>query len=289
VGQIVSVSWTDNTIGGIEQYVKNHSFTSFTTDSLTRYGMLSDLIQPRIVYTKQDVIGTFCSFEYIYFFRHNSTYSGRNVEQVRIDLGKQLALQCKSQSQSQSQSNLPNTNSDKMIVACVPQTSIASAKGFAAEMGLPFVENAIVKNVDINRTFILPNDTARQEACEQKFIFSCDLLSGKIVYLIDDSIVRGNTLKSVVKKLRACGVAQIHVRIPSPPIVSECYYGIDMSTKSELIAYKYSIDEMIKILDVDSLIFISIERMKLAFGNTENEKVCTSCFTGKYDDKLLDW
>lgn len=264
VGQIVAAGWKDNTIGGVEQY-----------------GMLSELIQPRIVYTKPDVIGTFCSFEYIYFFRHNSTYNGKNVEQVRMNLGKQLALQCKT-TYYKDQNPLSNS-----IVVCVPQTSIASAKGFAAEMEIPFDENAIVKNFSINRTFILPNDKARQDACEQKFIFSDDRLYGKNIYLIDDSIVRGNTLKSIVKKLKNCGVRTIHVRIPSPPIVSECYYGIDMSTKSELIAYKYSIEEMIKIFDVDSLIFISIENMKLAFGNNEN--VCTSCFTGKYDDKLLDW
>jgi len=117
-----------------------------------------------------------------------------------------------------------------------------------------------------------------------------ELLRNKRIYLIDDSIVRGNTLKSVVEHLRQCGVIEIHVRIPSPPIVSECYYGIDMSTKRELIAYNYNIEKMLEILDVDSLSYLNIDGMKKVFKKGDNEtNVCTSCFTGKYDNDILDW
>ena len=243
----------------------------------------------KTIYRKENVIDTFCSFEYIYFFRHNSTYKGKNIEDIRVKLGKELAMET-------------NGKNDKLdaIVVCIPQTSISSAKGFSKMTNIPFIKQAITKSYKVNRTFILQNDEARQDACRRKFLYNKEILEGKNVYLIDDSIVRGNTLKIVVKCLRECAVNSIHIRIPSPPIISECYFGIDMSTKKELIAYNHSIDEMLTIFDVDSLAYLTINGMKKAFssdgngngnGNGEGEydSVCTSCFTGKYDKQLLDW
>ena len=233
------------------------------------------------VYKKSKTINTFCSFEYIYFLRHNSVFRGQNIEEVRFNLGKELAEQ---------ELHSRDEKCDSQIVICVPQTSISSAKGFAARMNIPYVDG-IVKAVNANRTFILPNDNERMNACQKKFIYVDELLRNKRIYLVDDSIVRGNTLKSVVEHLRECGVIEIHVRIPSPPIVSECYYGIDMSTKKELLAYNHTIEKMMEILNVDSLAYLELERMKSVFskGNNENEIVCTSCFTGKYNAEILDW
>jgi len=233
------------------------------------------------IYKKEKVINTFCSFEYIYFFRHNSVYKGKNIEEIRINLGKELARQSK---------NI--TSKDNAIVVCIPQTSISSARGFSSETGISFIENAIVKSKLVNRTFILQNDEERQNACKKKFIYDKQILLGKDIYLIDDSIVRGNTLKIVAESLRECGVKSIHIRIPSPPIVSECYFGIDMSTKAELIAYNHSIEEITKMFKVDSLEYLTIPSMKKAFtnGNQEDpDNICTSCFTGKYNSDLLDW
>ena len=184
------------------------------------------------------------------------------------------------------------------FVVCVPQTSISSAKGFAAELNIPFCEDAITKSANINRTFILQNNEARQNACKKKFIYHPNL-KGKKIYLIDDSIVRGNTLKTVVECLRNVGVSEIHVRIPSPPIISECFFGIDMSTKKELIAYNRTIEEISNILNIDSLMYLDVSSMKKAFCDNDNDhiqpdiqpdkQICTSCFTGKYDSELFDW
>jgi amidophosphoribosyltransferase len=236
------------------------------------------------IYSKPQTINTFCSFEYIYFFRHNSTFRGQNIEEIRFNLGQALAEQeLLDLSIDEKSKKIPT------IVVCVPQTSIASAKGFACKMNISYVDG-IIKADNANRTFILPNDDERLNACKKKFIYNEELLKGKRIYLIDDSIVRGNTLKSVVEHLRTCAVVEIHVRIPSPPIISECYYGIDMSTKKELLAYNHTVDKMIEILDVDSLTYLDIERMKKVFSKGDSEThVCTSCFTGKYDSELLDW
>jgi amidophosphoribosyltransferase len=233
------------------------------------------------IFKKPLVINTFCSFEYIYFFRHNSVYKGKTIEDIRINLGKELARQ-----------SLNNKSSVNSVVICIPQTAISSARGFSSETNIPFIENAIVKSKLVNRTFILQNDEERQNACKKKFIYDRESLEGKDVYLIDDSIVRGNTLKIVVKELLDNNVKSVHIRIPSPPIVSECYFGIDMSTKAELIAYNCSVDEMVKMFKVDSLEYLTIPSMKKAFarGNDHNsDNVCTSCFTGKYNSELLDW
>lgn len=240
--------------------------------------LVSNNNQVESVYQKSQTINTFCSFEYIYFFRHNSVFRGQNIEDVRFNLGQALAEQ-----------ELISNEKHANVVVCVPQTSISSAKGFAAKMNIQYVDG-IVKAKDANRTFILPNDDERLKACQKKFIYNEELLKGKKIYLIDDSIVRGNTLKSVVEQLRSCGVIEIHVRIPSPPIISECYYGIDMSTKKELLAYNYTIEKMLEILNVDTLRYLEIEQMKTVFSQGDKEtNVCTSCFTGKYDSELLDW
>lgn len=230
--------------------------------------------EPKIVYKSTNTREQFCSFEHIYFFRHNTTYRGKNIREIRYRLGVELA------------------KTEKHIVAdvvvCVPQTSIPNAEGFAQTLHLPFLSEAIVKKRKANRTFILPNNEARQNACNDKFIYDTNVLKGKKIYLIDDSIVRGNTLKSVAEKLWECGVKEIHVRIPSPQLISECYYGIDMSTKKELVAHKFSKSEVqiANYLDIDTLRHLDISGMTNVF-STDN--VCTSCFTGKYNKDLLDW
>ena len=171
------------------------------------------------------------------------------------------------------------------VVVCIPETAIAGADGFAAAIGIPFKINYIQKSNKINRTFILSSNEERKRACDNKFIYDCSGLKGQNIYIVDDSIVRGNTLESVIGKLKEIGVKQVHVRIVSPKIISECYYGIDMSTKDELIGYGRSDDEIAELVGADSLKYLDVDKIEEIF----DTPLCTSCFTGKYDPKLLDW
>jgi len=143
----------------------------------------------------------------------------------------------------------------------------------------------IDKVTDAGRTFILSNNVERLEACRRKFIFRADLLKGRIIYLVDDSLVRGNTLKAVLQKLREIEVRKIHLRITSPPVISQCYFGIDIPTRRELIADDKTVEEIRDKLGVESLKYLDKEKMKKIFGIP----ICTSCFDGEYNTKLLGW
>lgn len=224
------------------------------------------------LYTKHES-PAFCSFEYIYFFRHNSKHMGKYIYDLRYQTGYKMGKE------------EGKTKGDMVI--CVPKTAIAGARGFAEALRIPFFDEYLIKKpkVKINRTFILPTNKERIEACQKKFEYNFKRMKGKRVYLVDDSIVRGNTMRTIIKNLRDGGIKEVHVAILSPPIVSECYYGIDMSTKDELIASNKETDEIAKELDVNSLRYLSIDTMKAVF----NIPVCTSCFDGKYDQDLLSW
>ena len=213
---------------------------------------------------------SFCSFEYIYFMKNDSYNNNKRVKNLRYQLGFELGLQEK---------NILRT----AVVICIPNTAIASAKGFANAVNLEY-HDYIIKNKGSNRTFILPTNEERIKACNNKFNYS-PLLKDLNVYIIDDSIVRGNTLKTIVKQLKDVGVRQIHLRITSPPVISECYYGIDIPTKEELIAYNKNNVEMRNDFEVESLKYIDIKSMKKIF----DDNICTSCFDGKYNKKLIDW
>ena len=216
----------------------------------------------------------FCSFEYIYFMNYKSKKNNKHISDVRFKLGYQMGL------------SFLNNKYKNFIVVGVPNSSIPAAQGFAAATKLPY-KNFIIKRNDVNRTFILPSEKQRINACKKKFIFDSDGLKGSNMFLVDDSIVRGTTMKTIVESLRQIGVLQIHLIITSPPIKSPCYLGIDMSTKNELIAHNKKISLIANQLNVDNLTYLDTEKMKDIFV----EPVCTSCFTnnGNFDRQLFDW
>lgn len=211
----------------------------------------------------------FCSFELIYFMNHETVHNNETVEKIRYDSGFKLGLD--------EREIVGN------VVCCIPNSAKHGSRGFADAIGLPY-EDLIVKRTNVQRTFILPTEKERVNACNNKFIF-CDEIEGKDIYLIDDSIVRGTTMKSVVSKLYECGAKSIHIRVLSPPITHPCYFGIDMSTKEELIMNNRTIDEVRDHIGVESLRYLNVESMKSIFG----ENICTECFTGKYNRELMDW
>jgi len=220
---------------------------------------------------KQTVPELFCSFEYFYFMNQNSVVNNHKVENIRYRLGYELGL---------SEKNIL----DNSIVLSIPNSSMPSGRGFSMAINRPY-KNYIKKNDMVNRTFILPTEAARQSACSNKFIIiQSQKLLEKNIYIVDDSIVRGITMKAVIKQLKEYNPLSIHIRIVSPPIISPCYFGIDMSTKDELFAHQRSIALMEEELQIDSLKYITLEAMCKILGS-----VCTSCFTGIYPSELLDW
>ena len=250
--------------------VKPGEIIKIQLDRVNQLYTLNTIYQKRVA-----IPSVFCSFEYIYFMNHQSLKtSSRNmtVWNLRYKIGHIMG---KKEQQTQNR-----------IVVPVPNTAIPYAKGFADASKLPYREY-LVKNKNMHRTFILPTEKERKTACDKKFIYLKDKLNGKNIYLLDDSIVRGTTMSTIINKLKQCGVNEIHLRITSPPIRSECYFGIDMSTKKELIAHNKSIEEIRIKLGATSLTYLDIDTMKKTFG----ENTCTSCFTnnGNYDKKLLDW
>jgi amidophosphoribosyltransferase len=230
----------------------------------------------KTVYHAKNTIPNFCSLEFIYFMNHKSVvstegYQDTTIENVRYQLGFALGLE-------------EETILENSVTTPIPNASIPSGKGFADGAKMPY-EELIIRNPDILRTFILPTQEERKEACELKFEFVGDDIKNKNIYLIDDSIVRGTTMGAVISKLKGAGAATVHVRIISPPVISPCYYGIDMSTKDELLANNKTVEEITMQLGADSVRYIDINKMKHIF----QEPVCTSCFTGNYNKELLDW
>lgn len=228
--------------------------------------------QYNTIYQHAQINYNFCSFEYIYFMHHQSKYNDNSVEDLRYKLGYELGL---------AEKDLYPNN----IVIPVPNSSIPASQGFADAIK-SHCKHHILKNSEIKRTFILPTDEARKKACSQKFLFIDGAeLFNKNIYLIDDSIVRGTTIKYIIKKLQEFNPKTINIRITSPPVIGPCFYGIDMSTKEELIITNKNIDDIRKELDVSSLNYLNINSMTKIF----NHPVCTSCFSGEYDKKLLEW
>jgi amidophosphoribosyltransferase len=206
-----------------------------------------------------------CIFEFVYFARPDSLMDGRLVYQVRQELGRQLAREQPAQAD--------------MVVA-VPDSAVPAAIGYADELGLPYRE-ALIKSRYIHRTFIQPTQGARQAAVGLKFNPLPEVLQGKSVIVIDDSIVRGTTTRQIVRMLRRAGAREVHVRIHCPPFVSPCYFGIDVGQKGELIAANLSLEEIGQEIEADSLGFLSVEGMQQALGRSE-DRYCRACFTGEY-------
>ena len=206
-----------------------------------------------------------CTFEYTYFARPDSRLAGRLVYPAREEMGAELARE---------------HAVDADIVIGVPLSAIPAAIGYAREAGIPFREG-LVQNRYVGRTFIQPDQRIREAGVSLKFNALSDVLAGKRVVVVDDSIVRGTTTPGVVNLLRRAGAAEVHMRITTPPIVSPCFFGVDMATKWELIAANKSVEEIRQHINADSLGYLSLEGLERAIGLGEN-KLCNACFTGKY-------
>ncbi|MFY0544833.1 amidophosphoribosyltransferase [Brevibacillus sp. H7] len=214
-----------------------------------------------------------CTFEYIYFARPDSDIDGINVHMARKRLGKQLALEAPIEAD---------------VVTGVPDSSISAAIGFAEATGIPY-EIGLIKNRYVGRTFIQPTQELRERAVHLKLSAVRKVVDGKRVVMIDDSIVRGTTSNRIVRMLREAGAKEVHVRVSSPPVKNPCFYGIDTSTRDELIASTKTVEEIRRIIGADSLAFLSIEGMLEAIGRADtapNKGHCLACFTGQYPTEI---
>jgi amidophosphoribosyltransferase len=207
----------------------------------------------------------FCIFEYIYFARPDSRIHEKLVYPVRMALGAQLAKE---------------HPADGDVVIGVPDSATAAAVGYSQESGIPFVEG-LVKNRYVGRTFIQPDQRIREMGAQLKYNPLPELLEGRRVVLVDDTIVRATTTPPVVAMLRKAGAREVHMRITSPPIISPCFFGIDMGTRWELIAGRMSQEEIKRHIGADSLGYLSVEGLIEAVG-LPKEKFCLACFTGNY-------
>lgn len=227
-------------------------------------------------------VPTFCSFEYIYFMHFESYINskGDTVRDLRYRMGYKLGEKCKH-------------IEDNSVVVPVPNSSIPMAQGYAASTGITYCQ-ALIKNKNINRTFIIGDKEKRAQVCKKKFIYQKDQIVDKNIILIDDSVVRGTTMSTIVQTLREYGANKVYVVVMSPPVTSPCYFGIDMSTKEELLAHDRTNEEICEKLYADTVTYYKLEDMVDVFkefsydSGSNSGNVCTSCFTGNYD-KLLDW
>jgi len=207
----------------------------------------------------------FCVFEYVYFARPDSNLEGKNVYQARYRIGMELAREAPA---------------DADLVIPVPDSGTPPAMGYAEAIGLPF-QMGLIRNHYIGRTFIEPKQSIRNFGVKLKLNPNRELIKGKRVVLVDDSIVRGTTSRKLVEMVRKAGAKEVHMRISSPPTKHSCYYGIDTPNEDQLMANKMSIDEMCKALDADSLAFVSFEGLYRAVGNPRSAH-CDACFSGDY-------
>ena len=170
----------------------------------------------------------------------------------------------------------------------MPDSSISAAIGFSEESGIPY-ELGLIKNRYVGRTFIQPSQELREQGVKMKLSPVQQVVKGKRVIMVDDSIVRGTTSKRIVRMLKEAGATEVHVVIASPPLVSPCFYGVDISTDSELIATNRSVEEIRELIEADSLTFLSPEGMLKAIGRSDSMKncgQCLACFTGEYPTEI---
>jgi amidophosphoribosyltransferase len=214
----------------------------------------------------------FCVFEYIYFARPDSRMNGQVLQVARGRMGEILARE---------------SPADADLVIPVPDSGNAAARGFARASGLP-QDDGFVKNRYVARTFIQPGQELRKHGLRLKFNPLPEIVGGKRLVVVDDSIVRGNTTRQIVQMLRDAGASEVHMRISAPPIKHPCHYGIDMSTREEMIAHEHTVEEIAQELGCDSLAYLSLEGVYEAVGaaaGTARATHCDACFTGEYPVK----
>jgi len=207
-----------------------------------------------------------CVFEHVYFARPDSFVFSRNVMATRREMGRQLALRHRV---------------DADMVVPVPDSGVHAALGYAEQSGIHF-EFGMIRNHYVGRTFIEPKQSIRSFGVKVKLNPVRDLLKGKRVVLIDDSIVRGTTSKKIVSMVRAVGATEVHMRISSPPTTHSCFYGIDTPIREHLIASHKSIDEIGDFIGADSLDFLSMDGLQKAVRDTDGQSFCYACFNGNY-------
>ncbi|MFO1185018.1 MAG: amidophosphoribosyltransferase [Bauldia sp.] len=218
----------------------------------------------------------FCIFEYVYFARPDSSVNGRAVYGVRKRIGVELAREAPAAAD---------------VVVPVPDSGTPAAIGFAEASHLPF-DLGIIRNHYVGRTFIEPSDAIRHMGVKLKHNANRQILEGKRVVLVDDSIVRGTTSSKIVQMVRDAGAAEVHMRIASPPTIDSCFYGVDTPERSKLIAARKSVAEIAEFIKVDSLAFLSIDGLYRAVGeasrNNASPQYCDACFSGDYPTPLTD-
>ncbi|MBO4271356.1 amidophosphoribosyltransferase [Microbispora triticiradicis] len=212
-----------------------------------------------------------CLFEYVYLARPDTTIAGRGVQSTRVEVGRVLARE---------------HPVDADLVIPTPESGTPAAIGYAEQSGIPYGQG-LVKNSYVGRTFIQPSQTIRQLGIRLKLNPLREVIEGKRLVVVDDSIVRGNTQRAIVKMLREAGATEVHVRISSPPVAWPCFYGIDFATRAELIAGSLSVEEIRSSLGADSLGYISLDGLTRAT-TLPADRLCRACFTGEYPIPIED-
>jgi len=212
-----------------------------------------------------------CVFEHIYFARPDSFIFGEHVYTARKNMGRAMAQE---------------SPADVDLIVPVPDSGVVSAMGFAEESGIPF-EMGLIRNHYVGRTFIEPQSQIRHFGVKLKLNPVKEIIAGKRIAIIDDSIVRGTTARKIVKMLRDVGAKEVHLRISAPPILHSCFYGIDTPTKEELIAHTHDLEETRQYLAADSLAYLSLEKMMEVLENGK-KKFCSACFDGNYPIPITD-
>lgn len=219
----------------------------------------------------------FCVFEYIYFARPDSVIENRSVYEIRKNIGAELAREA------------PCPGAD--LVVPVPDSGVPSAIGFAEASGTPF-DLGIIRNHYVGRTFIEPTQNIRNLGVKLKHNANKAFLKGKKVVLVDDSIVRGTTSRKIVDMVREAGAKEVHMRISSPPTAYSCFYGIDTPSEKDLLAHNHGVEEIGRLIGVDSVAYISMDGLYKALGearrNAQAPQFCDACFTGEYAVELVD-
>jgi amidophosphoribosyltransferase len=210
-----------------------------------------------------------CLFEYVYLARPDTTIAGSGIHKTRVAIGAQLAKEAPVEAD---------------LVIPVPESGTPAAIGYAKESGIPF-GLGLVKNSYVGRTFIQPSQTIRQLGIRLKLNPLREIIEGKRIVVVDDSIVRGNTQRAIVRMLREAGAREIHVRISSPPVKWPCYYGIDFATRAELIANGLEVEEIRRSIGADSLGYVSLDGL-ISATQVASDRLCSACFTGEYPIRI---
>lgn len=206
-----------------------------------------------------------CIFEYVYLARPDTSIAGRSIQAARLEMGRTLAREHPVEAD---------------LVIPVPESGTPAAVGYAQESGIPFAQG-LTKNAYVGRTFIQPSQTLRQLGIRLKLNPLREVIAGKRLIVVDDTIVRGNTQHAIIAMLREAGATEVHVRISAPPVQWPCFYGIDFPTRDELASVGKSVEELRRHIGADSLGHISLEGMVAATKQSE-DRLCTACFTGQY-------